>query len=149
MTPLAARKSASDHAFSTVEGRRRLGAPDSLLTTVKCRRMGSWADVCVYENTCWDGQYWYFFEEGGLKDWQAENVDNVKVADDDMVRAAQSSLPCESCRFIDFISFRDCLQLEGLMLPVKPVPPTAGAYFPFNGGKAPRPLLVSLINEQE
>ena len=48
-------------------GESRTAAPDTqqrgndtVITTWNCRRMGAWADVCTYENVCYDGGAVYF-----------------------------------------------------------------------------------------
>ena len=43
-------------------------APSGTLETVrKCYRMPPWGDVCLYNNACFTGTAWYFFEEDAPK----------------------------------------------------------------------------------
>jgi hypothetical protein len=39
----------------------------SLNTNVSCNRATSFVDVCVYNDFCTDGQFWYFIDRDALK----------------------------------------------------------------------------------
>jgi hypothetical protein len=42
-----------------------MSAEEERVTRRRCLRMGSWGDVCVYDNVCFDGRVYYFLEESG------------------------------------------------------------------------------------
>jgi hypothetical protein len=80
-----------------------------LTTTWKCQRVGPYADVCVYENLCHDGEFWYFIDPDAYK--KNKTLDPVLYP------------------YSDFKT--------GVVYPRLPVPkPDSNQMFPFNGGGA-------------
>jgi hypothetical protein len=80
-----------------------------LTTTWKCQRVGPYADVCVYENLCHDGEFWYFIDPDAYK--KNKTLDPVLYP------------------YSDFKT--------GVVYPRLPVPKQdSNQMFPFNGGGA-------------
>ncbi len=81
----------------------------SINTSVACHRIASFVDVCVYEDICSDGLYWYFIDADALKKNRTRDTVTYPVSD-----------------------FK-----TGVIFPQAPIPPPgSNAMFPYNtGGK--------------
>jgi hypothetical protein len=49
----------------------------------RCMRLGSWADVCVYENMCYDKTWWYLISDrvkgrGDPGSWESQKIAGVR-----------------------------------------------------------------------
>lgn len=84
-----------------------------LLTRHSCTRsMGTWGEVCVYHNVCWDGESWLLLREDGATDHRAAVI---RTSFDDQV------WPRNWHRFLSMLGnnarFSSFFQLEGLIFP--------------------------------
>lgn len=95
-----------------------------LVTRHSCTRsMGTWGEVCVYHNVCWDGESWLVLREDGASDHRTARM---VASSDDQVRPFRSRSAChmhrQSSKWIILVIIyvkhsRFPPQLEGLMFP--------------------------------
>ncbi len=98
--PLLLRQLQAHHSQVKVDNIENVGRnePDPFerqYTKPRCMRMAAWADVCVYDNVCWNGEFWIFFDKYASRDpLRAGTI----ISTDDMVLQTQSAFLSAQCR---------------------------------------------------
>lgn len=93
-------------------------ASEEVVSSRRCMRLGSWADVCVYENMCYDKTWWYLIS--------------------DRVRGEGSPETWETARVVGDRDFK-----TGVIYPERAVPAVDTTFFPYQSEGTPSLMHVA------